>query len=206
MPNDRQELRDLFQGDSGKGSRVGSLPQEEGLSKLSKLAKEAQDWAEQAALYEAKLAAARAEVQHRLVVKIPEIMNEIGIKDFTLTDGTTLEIKDVYSASISEENQTEAFGWLTKNKFGSLIKTNLVVNVGRATPAQLKGIMSAVAKALKTARIESRPTIKEQVNPQTLKAFVKEQLTQGNPKKMPLDVFGARTFQLAKMTPPKEKT
>ena len=43
---------------------------------------------------------------------IPDVMMELGVAEFTNTDGIKVTIKPFVSASISKERLEEAHGWL----------------------------------------------------------------------------------------------
>ena len=62
---------------------------------------------------------------------IPTMMTEMNISTLKLADGTAVEVKPIYGASISAERKEEAFNWLRKNGLGDLIKNEVTVSFGR---------------------------------------------------------------------------
>jgi predicted DNA-binding antitoxin AbrB/MazE fold protein len=50
------------------------------------------------------------------------MMETMNIKKLKLKDGESVEVKKIYSASILEEKQQEAFEWLRNNGRGDIIK------------------------------------------------------------------------------------
>jgi hypothetical protein len=46
---------------------------------------------------------------------IPTMMTEMNISTLKLADGTAVEVKPIYGASISPERKEEAFNWLRIN-------------------------------------------------------------------------------------------
>jgi hypothetical protein len=46
---------------------------------------------------------------------IPTMMTEMNISTLKLADGTAVEVKPIYGASISAERKEEAFNWLRIN-------------------------------------------------------------------------------------------
>jgi vacuolar-type H+-ATPase subunit D/Vma8 len=53
---------------------------------------------------------------------IPTMMQEMNISTLKLADGTSVEVKPVYGASIPKAKQEEAYTWLRENGLGDLIK------------------------------------------------------------------------------------
>jgi hypothetical protein len=62
---------------------------------------------------------------------IPTMMTEMNISTLKLADGTAVEVKPIYGASISPERKEEAFNWLRINGLGDLIKNEVTVSFGR---------------------------------------------------------------------------
>jgi hypothetical protein len=62
---------------------------------------------------------------------IPTMMQELNISTLKLADGSAVEVKPVYGASISAERKEEAFEWLRSNGLGDLIKNEVTVSFGR---------------------------------------------------------------------------
>jgi hypothetical protein len=54
------------------------------------------------------------------------MMQELNISTLKLADGSAVEVKPVYGASISAEKKEEAFEWLRSNGLGDLIKMRLL--------------------------------------------------------------------------------
>lgn len=130
-------------------------------------------------------------------VDLPELMKEFDLKSFGLNDGTKIEIKEDVEANISEDNRAAAHAWLVEHGFGGLIKTQVVVAFGRDQQEE--------AEALAARLREEHDDVAEfaNVHPQTLKAFVREQMEKGNA--LPESLFGISPFSFAKITFKKEK-
>lgn len=106
-------------------------------------------------------------------MQIPDLFDELGIRKLSLANGRTVEVKLKYAASITEANSTEAFGWLEKNGHDSLIKHKVTVDIR-------KGENEEYAKLIETLNVQGVSyTDKNTVHPQTLSAFVKEQIESG---------------------------
>jgi len=112
---------------------------------------------------------------------IPTMMTEMNISTLKLADGTAVEVKPVYGASISPERKDEAFNWLRKNGLGDLIKNEVTVSFGRNEDNK------AIAYANLAVENGYQPSQKLKVEPMTLKALVRERIEAG--KDMPSDLF-----------------
>ena len=127
--------------------------------------------------------------------RIPDAMAEIGMESFSLSDGSSINVEKYYAGSISEDHKKDAFAWLRKNEFDALIKRNLTITFG-------KGEDQFANKLVRDLQRRKRPvnfTDKEAVHPQTLKAFIREQMEAGN--ELPTELFGVFVGNRAKITP-----
>ncbi len=62
---------------------------------------------------------------------IPTMMQEMNISTLKLADGTSVEVKPVYGASILVAKREGAFKWLRDNGLGDIIKNEVTVAFGR---------------------------------------------------------------------------
>jgi hypothetical protein len=120
---------------------------------------------------------------------LPQALAELGMKSFKMADGSSIEVKPFYSASIKEEKRAEAFAWLRDNGFGDLIKNNVSVRFGRNEDQQCSLLLQVLAERGYVAEQS------EKVEPMTLKAWVKERVEKGS--EFPSDLFGAFIGQRA---------
>ena len=112
---------------------------------------------------------------------IPTMMSEMGLSYLKLQDGSSLEVKTNYSATITQANKEKAFNWLRENDLGDIIKNELTVSFGRNED-------NKAAEYAELARGQGyQPTQKLKVEPMTLKALVRERIEAG--KEMPMDTF-----------------
>ena len=112
---------------------------------------------------------------------IPTMMAEMGLSHLKLMDGSSIDVKPNYSASITIANRDAAFQWLRDNNLGDIIKNEISVSFGR----------NEDNKAADYANLASergyQPTQKLKVEPMTLKALVRERLENG--KELPTELF-----------------
>ena len=123
---------------------------------------------------------------------IPTMMQEMNISTLKLADGSSVEVKPVYGASITVANKEAAYTWLRENGLGDLIKNEITVSFGRNedNKAQQYAVLA------KGQGFE--PVQKLKVEPMTLKALVRERLESG--QEMPSDLFNVFAGNRTKIT------
>lgn len=127
---------------------------------------------------------------------LPDLMQEVGVKEFKLTSGAKVTVKDIIRASIKPENRPKAFAWLRKNNLGSLIKNEVVTHFG------MKEDKKALTFFRKLTSQGYDSAHNENIHAGTLTAFVRERLETG--KLLPV-VFEVFEQHEAKVERPKEK-
>ena len=123
---------------------------------------------------------------------IPTMMQEMNISTLKLADGSSVEVKPVYGASIPVAKREEAFKWLRENGLGDLIKNEVTVAFGRNEDIKA----SDYATFAKGQGYE--PVQKLKVEPMRLKALVRERVESG--QDMPSDLFNMFTGSRTKIT------
>ena len=112
---------------------------------------------------------------------IPTMLTEMGLSYLKLADGSSVEVKTNYSATITLANKEKAFNWLRENGLGDIIKNELIVSFGRNEDNKA----AAYAELAKGQGYQ--PTQKLKVEPMTLKALVRERIEGGKP--LPTEIF-----------------
>ena len=105
---------------------------------------------------------------------IPEIMESMKLKTLKLQDGSAIEVKEVYSATIPVAQKESAFRWLRDNDLGDLIKNEITVSFGRGEDdkaTQYAGLAEGQGY---------QPQQKLKVEPMTLKALYRERVESGD--------------------------
>ena len=123
---------------------------------------------------------------------IPTMMTEMNISTLKLADGSAVEVKPFYGASIPAAKKEDAFTWLRKNGLGDLIKNEVTVAFGRNEDNK------AMAYATLAQGQGYEPIQKLKVEPMTLKALVRERLESG--QEMPSDLFNVFAGNRTKIT------
>ena len=132
-------------------------------------------------LQEENMKSTKKQLEHVSGEVIPTMMSEMGLSHLKLMDGSSVDVKPNYSASISVANKEKAFNWLRNNGLGDIIKNEILVSFGRNEDNK-----AADYAALAEER-GFQPTQKLKVEPMTLKALVRERIEAG--KEMPTEIF-----------------
>ena len=112
---------------------------------------------------------------------IPTMMSEMGLSQLKLMDGSQIDVKPFYNATITQANKEAAYNWLRTNGLGDIIKNEVIVSCGR-------GEDNKAADYAELAKGQGlQPTQKLKVEPMTLKALVRERIEAGKP--MPTEIF-----------------
>ena len=138
---------------------------------------------------------------------LPDLMQELNIKDFTLSNGAKVEVNDIISGSVPaagaidrakgddkvdlEMRQENCFDWLRANGAGDLIKSNVEVQFGRDEDDACNTFIDE----LQDRHIYYKRA--KAVHPGTLNSFIKERLSEG--KDVPHDLFRIYTGRKAKI-------
>ena len=149
---------------------------------ISELCNRLLDLQEQARRIEDNLKSKNDEIRVLSEQEIPNLMQEAGVSEFKLADGSSVSVKPFYAARIPVSKTNEAFQWLIGNGYGDLIKNTVSLNFGKSED----NIANSLVEDLKSKG--HNVSQKKKVEPQTLKAFVKEAIQNG--QNVPMDLFG----------------
>ena len=169
-----------------------SISKTEDLSKLSEQVLKLKDLEDEVKMKEKNLNDLKKDLEKISGDVIPTMMTEMNISTLKLADGSSVEVKPVYGASIPKTRQEEAFKWLRENGLGDLIKNEVTVAFGR----------NEDDKATQYASLAQgqgyQPVQKFKVEPMTLKALVRERVESG--QDMPSDLFNLFAGNRTKIT------
>ena len=132
-------------------------------------------------LQEENIKNTKKELEHLSGEVIPTMMSEMGLAHLKLMDGSSVDVKPFYSATITKANQEKAFNWLRNNGLGDIIKNEISVSFGRNEENKAADYASLAQER------GFQPTQKMKVEPMTLKALVRERTEAG--KDMPTELF-----------------
>jgi hypothetical protein len=161
------------------------------LTEMAELARALRDAQADVELLEAKLKEQKEYARVLREETLPGAMQELGLAELKLDTGETITITDDVYASIPADKKPAAFDWLEDHGFGGLIKTEVGVMFGKGEMDKATEVYDALAGQ------GMEPKFIRDVHPQTLRAFLREQMRAGNP--VPLNLFGARPVFTTKL-------
>lgn len=171
-----------------QGSDIESL-NTDGLRTVAEIARAVRQKEEELQNLELLAKKAKAELLKLTDEDLPNLILELGVREFTLEDGSKVELKTTYGAHIKVDNRDEAFAWLKKAGHDDIIKNVTSCQFGR-------GEDDRAVDFVKLAESQGLPvTQKRDVHPSTLKAFVRERVEAGDD--FPMDLFSAYIGQRA---------
>ena len=162
---------------------------QQGLTSVAALARQIRDKEGRIQSLEEKLKGEKKALLKLTDEEMPAMLAEIGISSFSLDDGSTVEVKQTYGASILMDNRPAAYEWLRDNGYDDIIKNTVLCQFGRGEDDQ------ASAFAAFAQQQGYVPEQKTEIHPQTLRAFVKERVEEGDA--FPMELFGAWVGQRA---------
>jgi uncharacterized small protein (DUF1192 family) len=177
-------LSEMFEQDAG-----ALTIQDDQLAGIAGLAKRAKVLEKEIEELDAVLKERKDSMRKLLEETIPAALQELGMKSFKMSDGSQIDVKPFYGASIPEPRRAEAYEWLRENGFDDIIKNTVSVRFGRGEDELCEALLGLL-------REQSYPAEQaEKIEPQTLKAWVREMTEQGN--EFPTELFGAYIGQKA---------
>ena len=153
------------------------------LKNVASIARQIRDEEEYIASLDKDLKKAKKNLLKLTDEELPTLLQEMGLSEFKLDDGSQVTIKQTYGASILVDNRPTAYQWLRDNGFGDLIKNIVSCEFGMGEDQKADDFRDTAKQ--KGFQVEQNTS----VHPQTLKAFVKERCEKG--EEFPMELFGA---------------
>jgi len=151
------------------------------INKLADKIKQLQAHQQQLQVQEDAIKQKKKDIEHLSGEIIPTMLSEMGLSFLKLQDGSSVEVKTNYSATITQANKEAAFNWLRENGLSDIIKNEISVSFGRNEDNKA----ADYAELAKGQGLEPQQKLK--VEPMTLKALVRERMEAG--KEMPTELF-----------------
>lgn len=175
-------------------------PSDNELKSVVGLAREQWKWEREIGRLKDELKKAEEALKNVAERELPNLLVEIGMTQFKLSNGALLELKTETYASISAEHRAAAHKWLEDHEHGNIIKREFNIRFNRGDEAWAKKFQRDLAQRKKPLAV----VVKRAVHPQTLQAWVREALAAGIT--VPEDIFGIFKKRVTKLTPPKQET
>ena len=114
---------------------------------------------------------------------IPSKMQELGINETTMKDGSKVTVKEGFHCKIPLEKIEEAHNYLRNNDLGDIIKNQVATSFGTGEDNMAGDLVGYIESTYGIT-----PEVKESVHPSTLKATLKKRHEEGLTD--PDDLFG----------------
>jgi len=114
---------------------------------------------------------------------IPSKMQELGINETTMKDGSKVTVKEAFHCKIPLEKIDEAHDYLRNNDLGDIIKNKVATSFGTGEDNMAGDLVGYIESTYGIT-----PEVKESVHPSTLKATLKKRHEEGLTD--PDDLFG----------------
>jgi hypothetical protein len=175
-----------------------AIPTDREQAQISTLVTELVELEREQAKVEDLLKELKARTKQLSEIEIPDAMDSVGMRDFTLENGEDLfkvTVSDYVHAKIPDESQDEAYTWLEEHESGSIIKGEIKLPFPRGSRAVADALLALtsapigddVFAALKVAGREDIadhlfslnnsleiPAVKETIHHKTLDSYVKQ--------------------------------
>lgn len=135
-----------------------------------------------------------AKTNHRRILEteIPQLMD--GMEGtFDLPDGRKVTVKEDIRCSIAGEKKYPAIKWLNENGHGAIIKRKFTIEFSKDQEDEAEAFAKELADRDEPLNVKREFS----VHPQTLGAFVREQLGEG--VALPAETFGIFRQRVAKI-------
>ena len=114
---------------------------------------------------------------------IPQQMQELGISDTTMADGSRVTIKEGFHCRIPKDKIEQAHNYLRQEDLGDIIKNQVITSFGTGEDNMAGDLAGHIQDSYGIT-----PDVKESVHPSTLKATLKKRHEEGLSD--PDDLFG----------------
>jgi len=183
--------------DYSQGAKA-EFPTEAELSTIACLAEQQVGLENDIKAAEAKLHDLKSAYLKMRTEALPEAMKQVGLSEFTLSNGATISVKDNINCNIKLENKAGAFEWIRDHGHGSIIKNDVLFSFGT-------GEGETRDMVVEYAEENDLPySVKEAIHANTLTAWAKKQLETGTDE-IPENLINVFRFSVAKVTLSKKR-
>ena len=170
-------------------------PDAQQLKSIEELANEAASLAKIVDELEASLKVHKAELMTLTHKALPDAMASAGTSSFTTVKGVKIEIKEVMQGTLPKDDvkRAVALRWIEENGGKGIIKSELICEFEKGSGNLQKKNQAAEALDALGVTFQDR----ESIHPQTLCAFAREKVANGEP--IPTEMLGLYAGRIAKI-------
>lgn len=178
----------LIEDDASNGP---ALPSDDKIRRIGELAKRQVSIEKEISDMTERQAALQKELDELRDRTLSDLLLECGISELKLDDGSKVKVDRMVFATIKGDNKPAAISWLEGHGFGALVKSSLSINAEKGAGEKLAVVVAAAAE------VGLAVTRKDDIHPQTLKAFCAEQLEKMDD--FPQELFGVYVVNRTKI-------
>ena len=178
---------------SDYGRFAEAAPAPEKVASLSAAAQEMYEAEMEVLRCEQQLKDAQARLRDVSEKVLPDMMEDAGMSELVLSNGTRLKVEDKLTVTPLKANRPAVIEWLRTSGHGSKVKRNVIVSLGKDADERERALLAELeSEGFRDHRTE------EWVEPSTLRAHVKRALEAG--EEVDMELLNARLFKRAKIT------
>lgn len=179
--------------DYGEDAEPSTNPSD--LQRLAALVHQLDDADTEVERLEAKLKTANAAARQLREQAIPELMDSLGLRDCSTSDGLRVRVQDEVRASLPKdpERREAALNYVENSGNGGLVKRKFVIEFSRDDEDWAEKFERDLALRKRPLNVVRT----KDIHHQTLLAFLREQLREGEP--VPMAAFGAFVQRVARV-------
>lgn len=174
---------------------VITTPNEGQLKSISELAEEAHSLMKLIDELEASLKVHKAELMTLTHKALPDALAAAGTSSFTTTNGVKVSIKEIMQGTLpkDEAKRAAALNWIANHGGQAIIKSELIAEFEKGSGNLQRKNQAAEALANLGVTFQD----KESIHPQTLCAFAREKVQNG--EEVPTEMLGLYAGRMAKI-------
>jgi hypothetical protein len=169
---------------------LSAIPSKEKIGVLAKLAYEQLELEQEIARLEAVVSDKKKAYNELSEIKIPELMDELSIDEFRLSNGVKVSINPYYSGKITDP---AAYKWLEDNNQADIIKGEVNIPFPKGFSKEQLRLLVKVAE-----QVGLSAQVGEQVHPSTLRAWIKDMVQKG--QQFPRELFNVYVGKRTKLS------
>lgn len=123
--------------------------------------------------------------------RLPELFDEVNMKEFVTTQGVHLALKDKIHHSVSKDRKSAAMKWLEEHGHGGMIKNTVVVAFNRGQEEAATEFIANLSPEFENVRTD------KEVASASLGALIRNLIEEG--KEVPRDIFGIHEFSVVEI-------
>ena len=145
---------------------------------------------------ETALAKAQDDLRQIAEKRLPELLDQLRMKDFSLQDGSRISLEETVRVNVSEANREKAIAWAESIGKGGVVKREVTFRFGKGDEEKADKVIAAA----KTVDPKLKGEVKKKIEGSTMRATVVEALEQGVDVPDSISIHRQRRTEI---TPPK---